>query len=110
MSSRLNSSVEIVGQGWTLHLPTGNRYDREVLFDHLREVVDRHGTAQLKWSSGSASIAKAPKQAAKKCSSCHGPADRIVGTSSGDHLCLGCIWRRARRRARGTTSLPQVGL
>ncbi len=109
MSSRLRNSVEIVGRGWTINLPTGTGYDREVLFDHLREAVQRHGKARLSWSTGSASIDRVAKRSATRCTCCGGTARKVVGTSGAELLCLSCIWDRARRKVRPITTLVARG-
>ncbi len=109
MGNRLKNSVEIVGHGWTQHLPNGTGYDREVLLDHLREAVQLHGNARLVWSNGSASIARLSRRSTQKCTSCHGSARHVIGTSGNDLLCLSCLWQRARKRVRRRRHLATVG-
>jgi hypothetical protein len=93
----MRGSVKIVGHDWTLHLPTGSGYDREVLLDHLSEAVHTHGRARLIAPGGAVSVTRVG-QKHPSCTRCGGAVRRMVGRSGRDRLCLGCVWRRALAR------------
>ncbi len=94
----MRGSVKIVGHDWTLHLPTGSGYDREVLIDHLGEVVGKHGSARLIAPGCTVSVRRVRQHVHTSCTGCGGAVRRMVGRSGGDRLCMGCIWRRAIAR------------
>lgn len=100
MKKRPGNTVKIVGRQWTLVLPAGPGYDREVMLDHLNEAVQRHGNAELVSANGRFSIAKTPPGSAQKCTSCRSAARGIAGHSGGNLLCLRCVLRRIRKRVR----------
>ena len=100
MTRRRRESVTIIGRHWTLILPAGQGYDREVLLDHLSEAVQRHGNAELVSANGRFSIARRSGKSPGKCASCRTAARGLAGTSGGDVLCLRCILRRLRKRVR----------
>lgn len=93
-------SVTIIARHWRLVLPAGSGYDGEVLVDHLNEAVQRHGTAELVAPSGRFSIRRASQAPRQKCSSCRSAARGLAGTHGAGVLCLSCIVRRLRSRAR----------
>jgi len=94
----MSGSVKIVGHDWTLHLPTGTGYDREVLRDHLCEAVDTHGRARLIAPGCAVSITRVGQQNRTECTGCGGAVRRMVGRSGRDRLCFSCVWRRALAR------------
>lgn len=94
----MSASVKIVGHDWTLHLPTGSGYDREVLHDHLREAVGTHGRARLIGPGLAVSVTRVGQQNHTSCTSCGGAVRRMVGHSGRERLCFSCVWRRALAR------------
>ncbi len=100
MGKQSHNSVKIVGRQWSLVLPAGQGYDREVLLDHLNEAVQRHGNAELVSCNGSFSIARTAEQSAVTCGTCGATAHPMAGRSGGDFLCMPCILRRMYGRAR----------
>ncbi len=93
----MRNRITIVSDHCTLHLPTGGDYDREVLRDHLRDVVQRHGSARLIDADGSVSVTRARRAARDRCTACGAAAGAVVGRRGDDVFCLHCASDRDQR-------------
>ncbi len=87
----MQSGVKIISKQWTQHLPTRDGYDREVVFDHLREAVNRHGAAELV-SQGKTFFFAPAAEKQTQCNRCHAPLRRVAGNDGGEVLCISCTW------------------
>jgi hypothetical protein len=88
----MNGVAHISFAGGSCFLPTDTPYEREVLFDFLRQSANRHGHARLALNQQGWVISQRGRTQ-QRCASCHGWLQAVTYARGGRALCTRCARR-----------------
>jgi hypothetical protein len=82
-------------QGGGVVLPARTPYEREVLFDHVRQCVNRHGRVRLAFNRREWMV-RLMSEPPRTCTTCAHPIDNLIYEYNGRDLCGHCVSRAMR--------------